>query len=415
MSHSDNIASPMIDTRFGIKSYEQYLIDLEQKKFSKMSMTEVMNADAMIATHGEEKYFRTCTEILQQGNEAYKQLGLDNIIHVYINTYKNFMAVANDDISDVDFLKLMKGFHEQYEIAIAQQTDIGGVSRFVLVFGDDMVNRARSAYYLNRNIQNNFIIASDEKEQLREKTEQNVKLFNLLSYAINNDKVVPFYQGIYNNQTGKIGKYEALMRVFDPEGNICPPGMFLEASKELKLYISLSKIMVDKALKDFEHKNSELSLNISLSDLESLEFRRWLINRIKRHPDPSKIIIEFVETENYNNNSTLVEFLTEARQIGCKIAVDDFGVGFATYSSIISLKPEIIKIDGDIIKNLTKNSESKIILDSICYMAKLIDSQIVAEFVENSEIHSVVEKNGIQFSQGYHFAKPQPICELEVE
>ncbi len=132
----------------------------------------------------------------------------------------------------------------------------------------------------------------------------------------------------------------------------------------------------------------------------------WFLQRLTKHTDPSKIIIEFVETENYNTNDVLTAFLREAREIGCKIAVDDFGVGFATYTSIVSLKPDIIKIDGDIIKNIDTSDENKMILDSICYMAKLIGAQMVAEFVENESIQQVVEQNNVRYSQGYHFSKP---------
>ncbi len=404
----------LIDHRLKIPSYEQYLIDLDVMKYNKMCMTDIINADMMIATFGESQYFKSCSEILQTGNDAYVQLGLDNTIFVYGHTYKNFMAVANDSISDEDFLNLMKGFHEQYELATAQQTGLGGISRFVLAFGDNLIDRINSAYYMNKDLQNNFIVATNEKELLAAETEKNLQLFDLINYALNNDKVVPFYQGIQNNTLGTVTKYEALMRISDKDGKIYPPGMFLDAAKKLKLYLPISKVLLDKALKDFENKRSELSLNISLFDIQSDDFREWFLKRIRLHPDPTKIIIEFVETENYNGNTELINFLNAARDIGCKIAIDDFGVGFATYTSIISLKPDIIKIDGDIIKNLTKNDESKIILNSICYMARLIGSDVTAEFVEDAAIQDIVLYNDIQFSQGYHFAKPEPLSSLNI-
>ncbi len=407
--------SPLIDKRFNVKSYDQYLIDLKEKHYTKMCMTEVLNADMMIATFGEEQYFKTCTEILHSGDAAYVQMGLDQVIHVYSNTYKHFMSVANDDISDEDFLKLSKMFHEQYELSTAQQTTLGGVSRFAVVFGDNLIDKAKSAYYANSDRQNNFIVATDERERLKAEREKNLMLFELLNYAITNDKVVPFFQGIYNNNEHRITKYEALMRIYDQNGNICPPGMFLEAAKAQKLYLPLSKIMIDKSLKYFEQKKCDLGLNISLFDIQSEDFKHWFIERIKKHPRPEQVVVEFVETENYNNTEELMDFLTEVRNIGCKIAVDDFGVGYATYSSIVSLKPDIIKIDGDIIRNLAKTNESNIILESICYMAKLIGSKTVAEFVENADIQKVVEKHEINFSQGYHFSRPDSIDRLSLE
>ncbi len=406
-----NKAQPQMDRRFNILSYDQYLIDMETKKFNKICMTDIMNADIMIATFGEEEYNKTCTEILAMGNMAYKQMGIDHLIHVYAHTYKTFMAVANDDMSDQDFLNLMKTNHEQYELITAEQTTLGGVSRFAVAFGEDLVNRCKSAFWINRKLQNNFLIVANERELIIAESKKNVEKFDLLNYAIKNDKVVPFYQGIRDNESGTITKFEALMRIYDQEGKLRSPADFLDAAKQLKLYLQLSKIMINKALLEFETRDTELSLNISLFDIQSEEFKAWFLKRIKSHPHPEKVIIEFVETENYNSGE-LFEFLGDVRKLGCKIAVDDFGVGFATYTSIICVKPDIIKVDGDIIRNLTTSDENRIILDSICYMARLINAEVVAEFVSDEEIQEQVMNNNVKFSQGFYFARPCPLCEL---
>ncbi len=403
-----------LDIRFGILSYQQFVEDLSTKKFNKMCLTEVVNADMMIATFGEEEYYKTCTEILQMGNMAYKQMGIDHLIHVYIHSYKTFLAVANDDMSDENFLNLMQANYEQYELMSSQQTGLGGVSRFVLSFGDDLVNKAKSAMYLNKDAQNNFLIASNEREILFEQSEDDVRKFELLNYAINNDKIIPYYQGIRDNENDVITKYEALMRIQGEDGKIYPPGFFLDASKRLMLYLTISKKMIDTALNDFVDKESELSINLSLLDVQSDKFQEWFLDRIKKHPRPEKLIIEFVETENYDNKNELFDFLNKIRDIGCKIAVDDFGVGYATYSSIISLKPDMIKIDGDIIKKLSNSQDCVTILESICYMAKLINAKTTAEFVENEEIQNIVTGYQVHYSQGYHFAKPEPFTALNI-
>ncbi len=410
-----NEKSALIDVRFNIKSYEQFLIDNETYKFNKICMTEVVNADMMIASFDENKYYRTSAEILAMGNAAYKQIGIDNIIHVYIHSYKTFMAVANDAMSDEDFYQLMKTNHQQYELIRGQQTGLSGVSRFAVAFGDDLVNRCLSAYYVNSDLQNNFIVVTNEKEQLAHEREELVTILELLTYAVENDKVVPFFQGIKDNRTGIIDKYEALMRVVGEDGTIYPPGFFLDASKKLKIYLSLSKALIDKALKIFEGKQSTVSINLSLYDFQTEDFRKWLIDRLKMHPTPEKVVIEFVESENYSKNNILFEFLIQLREVGCLIAVDDFGVGYATYSSIISLKPDIIKIDGDIIRTLSTNEDNRTILNSICYMANLIKAETVAEFVENNEIQDIVLAQNITYSQGYLFAKPECYSDLDIK
>ncbi len=415
MTKNKTLSSRLIDHRFGIYSYEQFLIDNKTMKFNKICMTEVINADTMIATYGEAQFNASSSEILAMGNEAYKLMGIDHLIHVYVHSYKTFMAVANADMSDEDFLNLMKENHRQYELITAKNTSLGGVSRFVLAFGDNIIDRVNSAFYMHRDLQSNFIIATDELEKLGMIAQQNNLMFNLLNFAISNQLVVPFYQGIRDNQKGEITKYEALMRIYTEDGKICNPGMFLDVAKKLKLYLPLSKIIIDRALRDFEDKESDVSLNITLYDIQALDFKMWLLGRLKEHPHPQRVIIEFVETENYNKNSELFSFLNKVREIGCQIAVDDFGVGYATYSSIISLRPDIIKIDGDIIKNITTNEDSLIILESIVYMAKLINAKTTAEFVENEDIQKVLNEYNIDYSQGYHYAKPEPLSQLNIK
>ncbi len=405
---------PDLDIRFNLPSYGQYLKDLKEKKFSKMCMTQVVNADMMIASFGEESFYESSTEILQMGNAAYKMMGIDGIIHVYIYNYRSFIAVANDDISDDDFLNLMRVNYEQYELATSAQTGKGGVSRFVITFGEDLINRALSTFYLNKDSQENFIVSTNEQELIQAQNKKEAEIFELLSYAIQNNKVIPYYQGIYSNDLKEITKYEALMRICDKDGKICPPGLFLDMAKSLKLYLPISKILIDTALSDFEKLDYNLGLNVSLLDIQSEDFKLWFFERLKNFPEPSRVVIEFLETENYGENMELINFLNEVKKIGCKVAIDDFGAGFATYTAIIACKPDIIKIDGSIIKELDTNEDSRLILASICYMAKLIGAEITAEFVENEDIQSVISENNINFSQGYYFAKPEPFSNLGI-
>ncbi len=401
---------------FGVPRYEKYRYDLIKNKYTKMCMTHIINADMMIATFGEELYNQSCKEVLATVKDGLITMGLDSVINLYVNDYRSFLVVANDDIGDSEFEMVMRAFYEQYQRSTAQATAISGVSRFVIVLGEgDMVDRAKSALYMHKKNQNNYIIAANEKAQLTEETEHFIKVFELINYAIENDRVFPYYQGLHNNVTGCIDKYEALMRVGDRDGKIYPPGLFLDVAKKFKLYPTLSKILIGKALDDFRDKKSSVSINLSLYDIESDEFSEWFFKRLESFPDRNRLIIEFVETEDYKRGDQLFQFLKRVTEIGCKIAVDDFGVGFSTYTSVIALKPNIVKIDGDIIRNLCTNKDSLTILNSICYMSKLIGAKTVAEFVEDADIQKILIDENVTYSQGYYFAKPTPFAELIIE
>ncbi len=401
-----------VDHRFGIPSFKKYKIDSQYKKFTKMCMTEIVNADMSIASFGEDAYCAGCSEVLQAVHSLLSAYCVENVISLYNHSYKRFMLVADDTIADEAFKKIIEALYENFQHANAEATPVSGVSRFVLVFGNDLINRAMSAHYTNRNTQKNFVIESNEKAICAADLQEKVEIFHLISYAIQNDTITPFYHGIRNNQSGQINKYEALMRLYDENGIMHRPDFFMRVAKEFKQYNTISKMMLEKALNDFKELDRVLCLNITLFDIQVVEFKDWFLEKLKEYPHPERIVLEFVETENYNNNSDLYNFLQDARNIGCKIAVDDFGSGFATFTSIISLKPDIIKIDGEIIKNLVDNEENKIILDSICFIARQINSHIVAEFVENDEIQKILLERDIEFSQGFHFATPKPISDI---
>ncbi len=404
-----------VDSDYNVFRYEKFKIDIKDKKINKICMTEIVNADLMIATFGEDAYALGCKEVLTQGREDLKAAGLENVLIHYMYNYKNFIVAGTEDISDKDFETLMRQVYENYVHTTAHQAQLSALSRFVLVFGDDLINRAKSAFYHHRKSQNNYIIASNEKEVLVAENTSDIEIFNLINYAINNDKVIPYYQGLYNNNLGKVDRYEALMRISDKDGQIYNPGIFLEISKKYKLYPTLSKQLIGKVLDDFRYKETEFSINISLFDVENPEFIKWFIDLAKDYPNIHRLTVEFVETENYNSGQELHSFLNTMRDFGCKIAVDDFGVGFSTYTSIIALKPDVIKIDGEIIKNLTTSDDSRIILESINYMANLINCKSVAEFVEDKHIQQILIDEKIDYSQGYYFSKPKPIEELDIK
>ena len=93
-----------------------------------------------------------------------------------------------------------------------------------------------------------------------------------------------------------------------------------------------------------------------------------------------------------------------------KIAIDDFGTGYSNFVELFDIRPEILKIDGSIVKGSIESETSASLLDIIIYMARKFDMKLIAEFVENEEIQKVVLEKGVDFSQGYYFSKP---CRFE--
>ncbi len=402
-----------IDHRFGVYNYNKYEVDLKEKKFSKLCLTEIVNAGMLTAYVGHDAYNQSIKDVLKIVVTMLKESQINHQVFVYSLSFKSFIVATNDEISDDEFMDIMKGFYHRFERSTSSKTQISGISKFILVFKqENMLDHALATAFYHKESIENFLVSRNEKQLIEMKLKQDYETYTLLNYAIEHDAITPYFQGIYDNHENKITKYEALIRLIDADGKVIFPYVFLDVAKKFNLYNTISNIMIDKTLKLFENSHCEVNINISSYDVDSVECRNSLLARIKDFKEPHRITIEFVETENYQNLDDLMNFLIEVKSLGCKIAIDDFGVGFATYISVIALRPDIIKIDGEIIKHLATKQENRIILDSICYMAKLINATIVAEYVENEEIQSILIQYQVDYSQGYLFAKPEPFEKL---
>ncbi len=399
------------DANLGVANTTKLHIDLKKLNFNKLCMTYVVNADLSIAAYGEDVYYAGCRDVLKNVQTALDSFNLSEVIYLYSYNYSNFVLAASDSISKEDFLGIMKQFYKEFESSASAQVEVSGVSRFAVVLQEDrLIERALHALLNARDTQENFILTPDVFD-IAENIKNDAKLLDLINFAMNEGRIVPYYQGIRNNKTGEIDKYEALMRIKDSEGKVYTPAQFLDIAKKYNIYNRLSQMMIKKVLTEFEGRDEYLSINISAYDISRETFRMWFYRKLANYSNSHRLVIEFVETENYQDEM-LFDFIEKVRSYGCNISVDDFGSGYATYTTIISLSPKYIKIDGTIIKDIAASEKNVIILRSICFMAELIGAQTIAEFVENEEIQAVLEKYGVDYSQGYLYSKPMPIEDI---
>ncbi len=400
-----------IDHNLGVANLMKFHHDMKEMNFNKLCMTEVINADLSIAAYGEDTYYAGCRDVLISVQNALDEFKLSSVVYLYAYNYNRFILTATASMSKEDFHALMKQFYSRFESSASSQVEVSGVSRFAVVLQEDkLIERALLSLLVSRDTHENFNLTPDILD-ITDAIQKDAEVLDLINFAMEAGRVIPYYQGIRNNQSGKIEKFEALMRLSDEGGKIYSPGMFLDVAKKYKIYNRLSQMMISTALKEFAHRSEQLSINISAYDISSESFRKWFYKKLANYTNCQNLVIEFVETENYLDE-LLFDFIKQVRGYGCSISVDDFGSGYATYTTIISLSPAFIKIDGTIIKDVANSETNLIILRSICYMAELINAKTIAEFVENEDIQNVLMKYNVNYSQGYLYSKPQPINEI---
>jgi EAL domain-containing protein (putative c-di-GMP-specific phosphodiesterase class I) len=241
----------------------------------------------------------------------------------------------------------------------------------------------------------------------------NIWIFDKIKSAIEDDRIVPYFQGIVNNRTRQIVKYESLIRLIERDGTVLSPFWFLEHAKKTKLYDKLTRIMVAKTFAVFEKSEYEFSLNLTVNDIISDETRSYIYNILEHSPVSKHAVFEIVETEGIVNYEEVIDFIRHVKQFGCKIAIDDFGTGYSNFSYLSKLDVDYIKIDGSLIRNINRDQDHLLTVESILFFARKKGIETIAEFVEDEAIFTTLMNLGVDYSQGYLFSTPQPTIKVQ--
>ena len=252
---------------------------------------------------------------------------------------------------------------------------------------------------------NKNIIIYDKALELEKDYEKNIFWTLKIKKALDEDKIVPYFQPIYNLKTNKIEKYEALVRLIDGN-NVISPYYFLDISKKSKQYLQLTKTMIQKTFDYFRDKDFEFSINLTFEDIKSEYISSFIIELLKEYKIGHRVVFEIVESEEIDNFRKINEFFVTIREYGCKIAIDDFGSGYSNFEYLAKLNVDYIKIDGSLIKDILINKSSQNIVSMLVNFAKGQKVKTIAEFVSNKDILNKVRELGIDYVQGYYIKEP---------
>ena len=254
-----------------------------------------------------------------------------------------------------------------------------------------------------------YMLANGIIDKLKESIKENLKILKVIKQALKDDKIIPFFQPIYNNKTGAVNRYEALVRMYDENYDIVfPQPYFLEASKKGKLYPYITKLLMEKVIKKIRENGCEISINLSSLDIEDPIMREFLLEELERNKDVTdKIIFELLEDKETDSYDIVKEFIHTAKSYGVKIAIDDFGSGFSNFIRIIEFEPDIIKLDGSLIKDIARSKACRQTVETIKIFADKIGAKTVAEYVCDREIFDIINEIGIDYSQGYYIGKAE--------
>ncbi len=254
-----------------------------------------------------------------------------------------------------------------------------------------------------------FLITNDIAQEIHESAQKNLAILNKVKIALENDNIVSYFQPIMDKE-GEIYKYESLVRLVEDNGNIMSPFFFLDIAKQGHYYNQITSVVLKNSFDTLDKIDKAISINISALDIENEELREEMYMLLEAYSTKaSQVTFELLEDEEMKDFELIKHFISKVKSYGVKIAIDDFGSGYSNYERLLDFQPDIIKIDGSLVKNIETSTYSRSIVKSILHFTQDQEIKVIAEYVENEKIFHILKDLGVDYFQGYYFGKPMPL------
>ncbi|WP_191602605.1 EAL domain-containing protein [Marinomonas algicola] len=277
--------------------------------------------------------------------------------------------------------------------------------------GHQLFQHAKDALSKTLDLGQPFFVFRNHKEQSKQLA-SDYFWQNEVAQALIENRVVPFFQPIFDNQKGRVERYEILVRLINKEGDIVTPHAFLDPIRHCYLYKHMTHCMIEKGCKAFANRTESITLNLCKSDLLDNETLDFLKNSIQQCNLDGRVTIEVVESDWIGNQHEIFAVLRSLRSVGLSIAIDDFGSGYSNFDQLLKMEVDYIKIDGSLIKSMFKSERAFSMVEAIIALAKGLNVPVIPEFVENQTMLSKLQELGCEFAQGYVTGRPIPVEEL---
>ena len=239
---------------------------------------------------------------------------------------------------------------------------------------------------------------------------------NRIHTSLDTDNFILYFQKIsslHNNDK----HYEVLIRMIDDNGMTIPPGSFIPAAERFDVMTSIDSWVIKHTLLimgNDKYQNINFSINLSGQSLSDIKFMQECISQIEySHVSPSRLCFEITETAMIANLTNAIRSVSTLRELGCTIALDDFGSGLSSFAYLKNLPVDFLKIDGSLIKELENDPINVTMVESIIHIGHSMGLKTIAEYVENDAAKKLLQDMNIDFVQGYGIAKPVPIEDIK--
>ena len=239
-----------------------------------------------------------------------------------------------------------------------------------------------------------------------------------LQSALLNDRFVLHaqrIQGISGDSRGE--RFEILTRMIGNDNELIQPVKFLSAAERYQMMPAVDRWVVTRTLEQLSSAENVLEINFStysinvaaqtLADKDFVDFLLAAITNAGLSPDC--LCFEITESTAIRSFELAEQFVRSVQQIGCSVALDDFGAGYCSFGYLESLPVDLIKLDGRFIRNLCQSPLNEAIVKAVVSIADVIHAETVAEFVQDDMTLARLAELGVTYAQGFGVSQPEPL------
>ncbi|SFG30135.1 GGDEF domain-containing protein [Oribacterium sp. WCC10] len=317
--------------------------------------------------------------------------------------YRNMVALVRSQItSDKHSLRLQAGIYKMNSLS----DDVNTMCDKAMIALKSIISEEPVAY--------TFYDPVMMEKAMMEKT-----VVTQFDKALKNGEFRIYLQPQMNQREELIG-CEALVRWKKDDNTVIPPNAFIPVLEKSNLISRLDVYVWELAaikLREWRHtefRDLYISVNISPRDMEFMDVYEVITGLVTKYEiDPTKLHLEITETVIMRNPATVSDLIMRLKEAGFIVEIDDFGSGYSSLNMLKDIKADVVKIDMGFLRKSANEDRSRIILDSVIYMAKRLGMGTVTEGVETMKQLEVLSSMGCDVYQGYLFSKPLPVMDFE--
>lgn len=278
-----------------------------------------------------------------------------------------------------------------------------------LVEGEEPLVAAAKALAEAKRLGRNQVVLADELPAVSQPTE----VVLLLQEAIQGTGFVLHRQPIERLATGERPFDELLLRLQGPGGELLSPGQFLEVAAQYHLLPHVDRWVVSQAIRLLEAQPARsLFVNLSGQGLSSLALLDSIEEAVQAAGPAvaGRLVFEITETTAVRDLGRARQWMTRLSALGVRFALDDFGSGFASFEYLAALPVQFVKLSGVFVRNIDTNPQHRVMVEAITAVSHALAKQVIAEWVENRQVATLLAGMGVEFGQGYALGRPAPVA-----